>query len=350
MAETVIPHSRPLIEADDIEAVKSVLESGMIAGGEQVSRFEGELASYIGLKHAAAVSSGTAALFTILSALGVRNGDTVITSSYVCSALIHAIRMCGAEPVPADSGDDLFHCDADTVSRVLRPSTKAILFPHMFGAACDIGNIIALGIPVIEDCALSVGSMLNGRKSGSLGSVASVFSFYATKVIAAGEGGMVVSDDAALVDKIRDYCHYDNKIDDKPHFNFAMTDIAAALGRSQLSKLERMIERRRMLARLYSQAFASTGLLLPVEKEGERHIFFRYAVQTENLDCLRESLHSRGVNAERPVFRPLSRYPGITSDCPRTEEAWRSTLSLPLYPAMSDSEAGRVISAVLESV
>ena len=166
----MIPHSKPLINSHDIQAVVEVLESGMLAGNEKVHDFESALAAYINRTYAVATSNGTAALYAVLRALGVKEGDDVVIPAYVCSSLLNAVRMTGANPVIADSGDDLFHIDADTVKKVLSPKVKGIIFPHLFGSANDIRDITSLGIPVIEDCALSLGSELNDVKTGNFNS------------------------------------------------------------------------------------------------------------------------------------------------------------------------------------
>jgi dTDP-4-amino-4,6-dideoxygalactose transaminase len=344
----MIPHSKTLIHSDDIRAVAAVVESGMLVGGGKVPVFERALAAFIGLPHAAAASSGTAALYLALRALGVGGGDEVAIPAYVCTALLHAVMMTGAEPALADTGGDGVHMDAGAVRRALSARTKAVVFPHLFGAACDIGDIVALGVPVIEDCAMSLGAERCGVKAGNLGSAAAMFSFYATKVIAAGEGGMVLSSDRALVERVRDLSDYADKLDGILRFNFAMTDMTAALGLSQLERLPSMIARRRELASRYSAAFADTDLELPAEKKGERHIFYRYVVESDRTEALRMSLRERGIMAERPVAAPLSRITGMAVECPGAERAWKRSLSLPLYPALSDAEAETVIRAVRE--
>ncbi len=293
-----IPHSRPNILPIDIEAVTEVLESGMLIAGEKAHAFEDAVAAYINRNHAVVVSSGTAAIYSVLSGLGIGEGDDVVIPAFVCSSLLYAVRMSGASPVIADSGDDPFHMDRETVKRVLTRKTKAVLFPHLFGAACDISGIIELGIPVIEDCALSLGSALNGVKTGNLGSCAAVCSFYATKVITAGEGGMVLSDDLMLIERIRDLAEYAHKDDGHLHFNFKMTDITAALGLSQFRRIDSFIKRRRLLASLYSEAFAHTDMILPAEKPGEYNIFYRYVVRMNSIEKLREELQSQGMPAE----------------------------------------------------
>jgi perosamine synthetase len=346
----MISHSRPLIHPDDVKAVTEVIESGMLAMGEKVHAFEHFIASYIGTNQAVAVSSGTAALYLSLSALGIGPGDDVVIPAYVCPALLHAVRMTGARPIIADSGDDIYHMDVTTIKNVLTTQTKTIIFPHQFGSANDIHNIIALGIPVIEDCSVSLGSALNGIKTGNSGSYAAVFSFYATKVIATGEGGMVLSHDTSFIERIRDRFHYADKSDDIPRFNFKMTDIAAALGLSQMRRLESMIERRRELKTKYSKRFDGLGLILPSEHPGERHIFYRFVVRTDKVDNLIKEIKNRGVSALRPVATPISHFPGIGYSCPRAEEAWQTTLSIPLYPALTDSEAEKVITAVVNAL
>ncbi len=345
----MIPHSKPLMHPDDTRAVASVLESGMLAGGERVRGFEAGMAAYVGLPHAAAVSSGTAALYAALRALGAGNGCEVVIPAYACSALLYAVRMAGATPVTADTGADGIHPDADTVRRALSGRTAAIIFAHLFGGAGELRDIIALGAPVIEDCAMALGTETNGVRAGNLGSAAAVFSFYATKVITSGEGGMVLSGDRALVERVRDMSDYADKTDGTLRFNLKMTDMAAALGHSQLGRIESMISRRRELASRYTVALSGTGLELPSERPDSRHIFYRYAVRAVHAEAMREAMHNRGVRAERPVFTPLSRYPECAASRPEAERAWERFISLPLYPALTGAEAETVIRAALDA-
>jgi dTDP-4-amino-4,6-dideoxygalactose transaminase len=344
----MIPHSKPLIHPDDIRTVTEVLESGMLAGGERVRLFEQALTAYIGVSHAAAVSSGTAGLYLALRALDIGPGDEVVIPAYACSALLYAVRLAGATPLLADTGKDGIHPDGETIKRALTPRAKAVFFAHLFGHACDLRDIIALGVPVIEDCAMAPGAVRCGHKAGALGSAAAVFSFYATKVISSGEGGMVLSHDAAFIDRVRDRADYADKVDAISRFNLKMTDLAAALGNSQLGRLEFMIARRRELAARYMAAFSGTGMELPFEEPDEKCIFYRYAVGTRHVEQLRAFLHARGIRAERPVFASLSRYPGLNAECPGAEKAWKRTLSIPLYPALVDEEAESIIRAVRE--
>jgi perosamine synthetase len=232
------------------------------------------------------------------------------------------------------------------VRKTLLPRTKAVVFAHLFGAACDIRDIISLGIPVIEDCAMSLGAERDGRRAGNQGSAASVFSFYATKLIAAGEGGMIASSDESLVEKVRDLSSCADRIDGVPRFNFTLSDINAALGLSQLGRLPEMIARRRELARQYTEAFEDTGLAIPAEQPGECSVFYRYVARSARAETILACLHERGIRAERPVFAPLSRVRGMTAACPGAERAWERSLSIPLYPALTDAEAETVIREV----
>ncbi len=345
----MIPHSKPSISPDDIRAVARVMESGRLVAGSETDAFEREIASYIGLPHAAAVSSGTAGLYLALRALGVGTGDEVVIPAYVCSSLWHAVRMAGAVSVLADTGGDGIHPDGSTVRAALSPKTKAVVFAHLFGEACDIGDIVSAGAPVIEDCAMALGAEHGGMKAGALGSAASVFSFYATKVIAAGEGGMVLSGDRDIVERVRDLADYADKLDGVVRFNLKMTDTASALGRSQFGRLESFVARRRELAERYSAAFECLDAGLPADDHGGRHIFYRYVLRTEGVDRFRAALIERGVRAERPVHAPLSRMPGMAAHCPGAEGAWEHNLSLPLYPALTEEEADTVMRAVRET-
>jgi perosamine synthetase len=198
----MIPHSRPTIDQEEIAVVTDVLESGQLVQGEQVLHFEQSLAALIGVKGAAAVSSGTAALHLALLALQVGEGDEVAIPSFVCPALLNAIRYVRAVPVLADIDPETFNIGVVDLKRRLTRKTKAIICPHMFGLPADIREIVALGVPVIEDCAQSLGSRYGEAPAGSFGAL-SVFSFYATKVICTGEGGMVTANDRRLSERLR---------------------------------------------------------------------------------------------------------------------------------------------------
>ncbi|MDP3286082.1 MAG: DegT/DnrJ/EryC1/StrS aminotransferase family protein, partial [Desulfobacterales bacterium] len=223
----IIPHSRPTIDQEETAAVVSVLQSGQLAQGEQVLYFEKALALLIGVVGAVAVSSGTAALHLALLALEIGEDDEVVIPSFVCPALLNAIRYVRAVPVLADINPETFNMDVRDLRKRLTGKTKAIIVPHIFGLPADIREIVSLGVPVIEDCAQSLGSRYEGSPAGSFGAL-SVFSFYATKVICTGEGGMIASGDSQLLGKIRDLRDYDEKDDGRLRYNYKLTDLQAA--------------------------------------------------------------------------------------------------------------------------
>lgn len=347
-ATPMIPHSRPTLAPQDIAAVTAVLESGWLAQGEATVAFEAMLASQVGGVGAVATSSGTAALHLALLALNVGPGDEVMLPSYVCTALLNAVRFVGATPILVDIEEEDYNLSPADVRRKLTRRTRVLLVPHTFGLAADLKQLSELGVPIVEDCAQALGATLDGQPAGGLADLA-VFSFYATKVITTGEGGMVVTRSTALRDRIADLRDYADKEDDRVRYNYKMTDMQAALGLSQLKRLPTFVSRRRELAARYSRILSATKLILPCDLPGRPHIFYRYVVRMDqDVEACRERLAHRDVRAERPIFKPLHEYLGLRGGFPNTERAARISLSIPLYPSLSDEESDRVVQAVLE--
>ncbi|MCG2741097.1 MAG: DegT/DnrJ/EryC1/StrS family aminotransferase [Syntrophaceae bacterium] len=337
----MIPHSRPTIDHEEVAAVTAVLESGQLDQGEQVLDFEQSLASLIGVGGAVAVSSGTAALHLSLLALEIGEGDEVVIPSFVCPALLNAIRYVRAVPVLADIDRETFNIDVRDLKRRVTRKTKAVIVPHMFGLPADIKEIVAFGVPVIEDCAQALGSSYEGAPSGSFGAL-SVFSFYATKVICTGEGGMVAANNRQLLDRIRDLRDYDEKADDRLRYNYKLTDLQAALGLAQLRKLPALIGRRRALARQYDEFLRENLLPAPACPPDRDHIYYRYVIRTKQVAELLAAGGEAGIAYRRPVFKPLHHYLGITG-YPQTEAAFIETVSLPIYPSLHDEEIKTIL-------
>ena len=337
----MIPHSRPTIGKEETAAALAVLRSGQIAQGERVAAFEKALAVQVGVGDAAAVSSGTAALQLALPALGIGEGDEVVIPSFVCSALLHAVRAVHAVPIPADIDRETLNIDIRDLRRRLTKKTRAVIVPHLFGLPADIAPIVALGIPVIEDCAQALGSRYGGTPTGSFG-VLSVFSFYATKVICTGEGGMVAGNDAELIGKIRDLREYDEREDDRPRFNLKMTDLQAALGLSQLQRLPMMIARRREIAEQYDASLRGLPVSLPARPTQSEPIHYRYVIRTGRAAGLTAAGDAAGIAYRRPVFKPLHRYLGLDG-YPETEAAFAECVSLPIYPSLRSSEVNTIL-------
>jgi len=335
-----IPHSRPTLDEEEARAAAAVVASGHVAEGPAVAAFEQEFTAHIGVPYAVATSSGTAALHLVLAAMGVGPGDEVVIPSFVCSALLQAVNYTGAVPVLADIDHATLNLDPRDVERRLSPRTRAVILVHMFGLAADVARFLGLGVPIIEDCAHSIGGIHGTRRLGSFGQAA-VFSFYATKVIATGAGGMVVTSSRELSDRIRDLKFYDKKSDYRLRFNYQLTDIQAAVGRVQLAKLDRFIARRRDIAQGYRAAFQDLPVRLPPDDAG--HIFFRYVLDTgtDCTDIIRRASQS-GVGCDRPVHTPLHRLLGQPG-FPHAENSWRQCLSIPIYPSLTDADQERVI-------
>ena len=340
----MIPHSRPTLDQDDAEAVSAVLKSGHLSQGKQVAQFENALASFVGTRAGVAVSSGTAALHLSLLALKIGKGDEVILPSYVCTAPLNAVHLVSATPVIADIDRNTFNIDVFDLKKRITRRTRAIIVPHMFGLPAELDEILSFEIPVIEDCALSVGSRYKGRRTGSLGTL-SIFSFYATKMIATGEGGMVLSDREDLIDAVRDLRDYDEKNKYAIRFNYKMTDFQAALGISQLKKLSSFVERRKEIAAIYSRELGALGLQAPFVPEGREHIYYRYIICVNSLLKFIEGMNQRGVECRRPVFKPLHRYLGL-SGYAATDDVWDRAVSMPLYPSLREMELQDIIESM----
>lgn len=351
-----IPHSRPALGEEEVQALAAVVRSGQLAQGPQVERFEQGLAAFIGLQGGVAVNSGAAALELALLALGIGSGDEVILPSYVCTAPWLAVARVGALARIVDIDPDTYAIDPVEVEQAITARTRAIIVPHPFGMPADLTRLQALGVPLIEDCAQALGASEAGRPVGSVGAV-TVCSFYATKLLCTGEGGMVLSNNPALLDRVRALREYDEAPALNPTaFNRKMTELQAALGTAQLAKLPAFLERRVALAAFYHEQLAKTDLELPRTVGSRSHIYFRYVVRVrrraqrhDTVEALMARLARRGVQCRRPVFCPLHRYLGLHG-YPASEEAYQTALSIPIYPALADDEAARVGQVLCEEL
>jgi len=336
-----VPHSRPTVEQDDVKAVSDVLASGEIAQGEKVCEFEKAVARFVEAKYAIACSSGTSALHLALLSLGVGAGDEVIIPSYVCSAPYFATLHTGAEPRIADiSLSDLNLC-ADTVKRQISSKTKAIVLPHMFGTPAEIDEVLKFDVPVVEDCAQSIGADFQGRQVGGFGDLA-IFSFYATKMITTGEGGMALTNSGELYSRLAELREYDEKPLTTLRFNYKMTDFQAALGISQLKKLPDFIQRRRDIASRYSERFSQQSIETPRVFSHKKSVFYRYIIMVDNAEGVQKRVKQKGVMCEKPVPEPLHRGLSIFN-CPNSDEAYEHALSVPLYPSLTEPEIAHVL-------
>jgi dTDP-4-amino-4,6-dideoxygalactose transaminase len=343
MTETThdfIPHSRPTLGEEEARAAADVVRSGHIAEGRALAGFEEAMRARLGIGHAIGTSSGTAALHLVLAAMEVGPGDEVIIPSFVCSALLNAVALTGATAVPSEIDPRTLNLDPADVKGRLNEHTKAVIVPHLFGLPVDLDAFLNLGVPIVEDCAQAVGGTHRGRPLGTSGT-ASVFSFYATKLIAAGEGGMVATASAEVARRVRDLKSYDRKEPWRPRYNYKLSDIQAAVGSVQLGRLESFIGRRRAIARRYRAALGPLGVGLPPDAPG--HVYFRFVVDLgSDATGFLDQARRRGVACERPVHTPIHRLLNLTG-YPLTERAWSRCVSLPIYPSLTDAETERVI-------
>ena len=343
-----IPHSRPALGEDEKAAVAAVIASGQIAQGPEVAALEQAMASLLSTdddplpaSHAVALSSGTAALLAALRSLGVGDGDEVLIPAYACASLNQAVVWAGATPRYIDCDPATLNPDPEDARRKLGPRTAACVVAHLFGLPADAPAFRDLGPPLIEDCAQTLGVARDGLPVGASGDVV-VCSFYATKLIAGGEGGMLLARDAAVADRARALRDCEDRSGAADAFNFKLSDLHAALARVQLSRLGEFLARRAQLAADYRDTLSDAPVDLPRAHGGGAHAWFRFVVRLrqQEMDALLARCEHGGLACSRPVGRLVE---GVDLDhLPGCREAWRRACSLPLYPALTDEEAAAV--------
>jgi dTDP-4-amino-4,6-dideoxygalactose transaminase len=366
----------PTIDREAIAAVARTMETCWIGTGPRVHEFEAEFARYVEAKHALATSSCTAALHLAMVASGVGAGDEVITTTMTFCATANAILHTGATPIFVDCQRESMNIDPAAIEAAITSRTKAIVPVHFAGRPADMDAIMAIArrhnLLVIEDAAHAIESRYHGRKIGSIGHL-TCFSFYVTKNMTTGEGGMVTTNDAALAEKIRvlglhglsadawnrfsdaGYRHYDVVW---PGFKYNLTDIAASLGLSQLPRLGGWLKRREELWHRYDQAFADLPLRTPaVPAPDTLHARHLYTILLDakaplSRDAFMAEMHRRQIGTGvhyralhvHPYYR--DRWNFRPEQFPRALAIGQSTVSLPLMPKLTDEDAGRVIEAV----
>ena len=343
----MIPHNRPTLSQCDSDAITKVVASGYVAQGKQVAAFERQMADYVGLKYGCALSSGTASLFVALKVAGVQTGDKVIIPTYVCSALLNAIYMAGAQPILLDVDRDNFNIKWNQVLEAIDEQTTAVIVPHIHGVPAYIEkNSLPGGVTLIEDCATAVNSYVeyNGERMhvGHIGHMA-VFSFYATKYFTCGQGGMICTDDEELYNRIVDYRDFDCCETYIPRFNLQMTDIQAAMGLSQMDRLHEFASRRREIAAAYRDICDQKGW-----KYQSYSSNYRFIIKFDNESKRDELMGVMERNDIRCII-PIERYELLhnylhldSKRYPNAEEIARRTLSLPIYPSLTNEELERI--------
>jgi dTDP-4-amino-4,6-dideoxygalactose transaminase len=371
----------PDIGEDEINEVVDSLKSGWLTTGPKTKRFEEDFAQYIGDGvQAIAVNSATAGLHLALEAAGIGPGDEIITSTYTFTATAEVIRYLGADPVFVDVNPDTLNIDVNQIRNAITERTRAIIPVHFAGLACNMEEIMRIAsdysLRVIEDAAHSLPASYNGKLVGSTDTDAAVFSFYATKTLATGEGGMVVTRNEDIAKRCRvmrlhgiNRDAFDRYTSDKPSwyyeviapgFKYNMTDLAASLGIHQLRKLDDMRAKREALARRYDEAFKDLPLILPARSlPGDQHAWHLYVIRLQDeakmgRDDFITEMFQRGIGCS-VHFIPLHLHPYWwdtyqlqPEDFPCAYDAYKRAVSLPLYTRMTEDDRERVIKAVTE--
>jgi len=343
----IIPQSRPTLGEEEYRAVDAVLRSRQLAMGPAVSDFEESFKKFLNIPYAFAVNSGTSALHLALLAIGTKPGSEVIIPSYACTALLNAVKYTGAHPVIADVTTDNLCLSVDDTGRKITSRTAAIIAVHTFGMAADIAGLSSFGIPVIEDCAHSMGGHIKDKKMGTVGS-ASMFSFYPTKMVATGEGGMLATSSNKIAGILDDLRTYDGKPQYRIRYNYKMSDISAALGTAQLSKLENFVKRRRLIAERYDSFFKEHKEAAVIKRDYKSDSFYRYVLLMNDKIATTNFVNDMckiGICCDFPVSKPLHQYLKLSDEkFPGTTEIFDRAVSIPLYPSLTDEEIEGVLS------
>jgi dTDP-4-amino-4,6-dideoxygalactose transaminase len=373
--DNFLPFALPCIGEEEINEVVDTLKSGWLTTGPKTKRFENDFAQFVGVDHALAVNSCTAGLHLALEAIGIQAGDKVITSPYTFTATAEVIRYLGADPVFVDIDPQTFNIDPYQLAATLDivDGVKAIIPVHFAGQACDMDPILEsaaqFSVKVVEDAAHALPTLYKGRMVGSLGDI-TAYSFYVTKTLATGEGGMITTANPEYAERMsvlrlhgmsRDVFdrnsswHYDVVA---PGFKYNMTDMAAALGIHQLQKAESFQQRRAEIADLYNNNLNDLPLTIPYQADYSSHAWHLYVLQLdlENLSIDRNTFIKRMAAAGIGTsvhFIPLhlqtywrDRYGLKAEDFPVALDVYNRAVSLPIYPCMSDDDVHRVITQV----
>ncbi len=361
----MIPISKPFIGEEEIKAVSDVLKSGIIAQGPKVKEFEGQFAKFIGTKYSVAVNSGTSALHCALYAAGIKPGDEIITTPFTFMATANAIIMQGAKPVFADIEEDTFNISPEKIESKITNKTKAILPVDLYGHPYDYEKIKKISdlnnMTIIEDACQAIGAEYNGIKCGALGDIGT-FSFYATKNLTTGEGGMITTDNENFAELAKQLRHHGQSEKVRYEYfnlgyNYRMTDINAAIGLVQLNKINEWNKKRMKNAEYLSRGLSKIkGIKTPIIKSNCTHVFHQYTIKIEgfklNRDQLLEYLNKNGIGCAAYYPKPLHLFDHIKKfgyrqgDFPVAEKLAKQVLSLPVHPQLTKEDLDFIITQI----
>lgn len=353
----MIPISSPYIGEEEKAAVLEVLASGQLAQGPKVHAFEEAFAAWSGARYAVATTSGTSALHVALLAHGIGPGDEVITSSFSFIASANCALFVGATPVFADIEPEYFTLDPADVARKITARTKAIIPVHLFGQPCNMDALTELAeahnLAIIEDACQAHGARWQGKMVGSFGTAC--YSFYPTKNMMSGEGGMITTNDAAVAEQarlIRQHGMAKRYVHETLGYNLRLSDLHAAIGLVQLKRVDGWNAQRQANAAYLSQHLANVpSVVTPAVRPGAEHVFHQYTVRVQDRDHVVKALGEQGIGVgvyyptaihEQPLYRKL----GYNVSLPETEKASQEVLSLPVHPFVGEAELAEVVAAV----
>lgn len=371
-----IPYGRQSIDESDLQAVMEVLQSDFLTTGPKVEEFEQCIAEFVGAKYALAIANGTAALHAACFAAGIGPGDEVITTPITFAASSNCVLYCGGTPVFADIDPVTYNIDWKSVEEKITSRTKAILPVHFTGQPCDMDEIHALakkhGLLVIEDGAHALGAEYKGRKVGGLSDL-TIFSFHPVKHITTGEGGMVMTNDEKLYQRLLLFRSHgitrNSELMTENQggwyyqqlalgYNYRISDIQCALGISQMKRLPKFLERRREIAAAYDAAFADVdGIVIPAQREGTKNSWHLYVIQVTGVErkAVFDQLRKAGIGVNVhyiPVYQhPYYQQHGYgQTHCEQAERLYEKIISLPIYPGLTEEEQEYVIEQVKTAV
>lgn len=369
-----IPYGTQTIDDLDIDAIVNTLKSDYLTTGPKVTEFEKKVADYVGAKYAVAIANGTAALHAACFAAGIGEGDEVITTPITFAASANCALYCGAKPVFADIEEDSYNISPEEIRNKITDKTKAIIAVHFTGQPCKMDEIHRIAkennLIVIEDAAHALGADYKGKKVGSISDM-TTFSFHPVKHITTGEGGMIVTNDEKLYERLKLFrTHgitrdekYLNKNDGPWYYeqidlgyNYRITDIQCALGISQMDKLDDFVSKRRKLVERYNEAFEHiSGVKIPKQIEGCNNSYHLYVIQVEDRLEVFNKLRDAGIGVN-VHYIPVYKHPYYQENgykdvkCPNAERYYEHCISLPLYPKLSFEQQDYVIEKVKEFV
>lgn len=361
----LIPIARPFLSDNEIRAVTEVLRSGILARGPRVAEFEDEFAKYIGRKHAIATSSGTSALHISNLVMGISEGSEVIIPPLTFFATASTVLFCGGRPAFADIDPETYTLDPSSVERRVTNATRAIIPVDLYGQTADYDPIQRIAdennLKIIEDACQAHGATYDGRRAGAYGDV-SCFSFYATKNMTTGEGGMILTDNDQIAERSRllrehgEETHYNHVM---LGYNYRMMEISAALGLVQLQKLDEIVRKRQENARMLTDELENVrGIDAPIIGKGRGHSFYQYIVKVgEDFPMSRkdliEHLKKKGIGS-RPTYpvplymQPVLKNLGVSGQCPVAESLLPQLLELPIHPHLKSEEIQLIAKSIRE--